>query len=123
MQAFDLAWREACAAEGETQVRIPKGCYFVGPMKFQGPCNGSMMVEVEGVLLAPTNLSVYNPTDSPATWLEFRHLNNIHLCGDGVFDGQGHSAWHHPYIQRPYVTLTLTLTHLSLTLSYKYACM
>lgn len=123
MQAFDLAWREACAAEGETKVRIPKGCYFVGPMKFQGPCNGSMMVEVEGVLLAPTNLSVYNPTDSPATWLEFRHLNNIHLCGDGVFDGQGHSAWHHPYIQRPYVTLTLTLTHLSLTLSYKYACM
>lgn len=38
MQAFMEAWKAACASSGTVRLHIPRGTYFVGPVKFTGPC-------------------------------------------------------------------------------------
>ncbi|KAJ0989754.1 hypothetical protein J5N97_008110 [Dioscorea zingiberensis] len=101
-EAFDAAWKEACAVKGNATLRIPEGTYMVGPIMFEGPCNGFMEVQLKGLLLAPTNLSVFYPEYS-RNWIEFRHLNNLLVHGGGILDGQGYSAWpSHHLLQLPY---------------------
>ncbi|CAA7407932.1 unnamed protein product [Spirodela intermedia] len=94
-QAFVAAWKEACATEVRSKVLVPQGTYLVGPVDFSGPCKGSMVFQVKGRVVAPTDLSAF-PSSS---WISFNHIDGLVVAGRGRFDGRGASAW--PYNQCP----------------------
>ncbi|XP_078443694.1 exopolygalacturonase-like [Wolffia australiana] len=81
-------------SKGRPKVLVPRGTFLVGTLDFSGPCNGTMVFEIEGVVVAPTDLSVF----SSSRWISFSHLNGFLLTG-GSFDGRGNTAW--PFNQCP----------------------
>ncbi|URE32451.1 Glycosyl hydrolases family 28 [Musa troglodytarum] len=91
-KAFVAAWSVACAVQGKATIVIPEGAYLLGPTIFKGPCNGIMVMQVIGQLLASTHLEAYNQY-----WLHFQYINGLVISGGGRFNGQGASAW--PYNQ------------------------
>ncbi|URE25501.1 Glycosyl hydrolases family 28 [Musa troglodytarum] len=91
-KAFVTAWSVACAVQGKATIVIPEGAYLLGPTIFKGPCNGIMVMQVIGQLLASTHLEAYNQY-----WLHFQYINGLVISGGGRFNGQGASAW--PYNQ------------------------
>lgn len=88
IQALQDAWRDACAATGQPQLVIPYGDYTVGPVQFKGQCNGSVTIQLDGNLLADTNLNRYT-----RHWLEFQYIDGLTIKGKGKLDGQGTTAW------------------------------
>ncbi|CAN6453901.1 unnamed protein product [Victoria cruziana] len=97
-QAIMKAWNAACGSTGSPTIVIPSKKYLVGPLQFEGPCSntGVFTVQVDGVILASTNLSLYKSEE----WILFTHINNLKLTGTGTFDGQGERAW--PQDQCPF---------------------
>ncbi|GAV92593.1 Glyco_hydro_28 domain-containing protein, partial [Cephalotus follicularis] len=89
VQAIMQAWNAACKAGGQAKVVIPTGTFLAGPVMFQGPCKGPMVIEVQGTLKASTDVSQY--TDN--LWFGFEAINGLSITGTGTFDGQGGSVW------------------------------
>lgn len=91
-EAFVKAWTDACAAEcgdmEKAKVVIPAGNYVAGPVNFQGLCKCGMVVEVNGVVVAPAN-----PSSFHKEWIVFRHVNGLLITGAGKIDGQGAAVW------------------------------
>ncbi|CAD6336311.1 unnamed protein product [Miscanthus lutarioriparius] len=58
-KAVQEAWTSACGGTGKQTILIPKGDYLVGPLNFTGPCKGDVTIQVDGNLLATTDLSQY----------------------------------------------------------------
>ncbi|URE01688.1 Glycosyl hydrolases family 28 [Musa troglodytarum] len=71
-KAFVAAWSVACAVQGKATIVIPEGAYLLGPTIFKGPCNGIMVMQVIGQLLASTHLEAYNQY-----WLHFQYINGL----------------------------------------------
>nr|CAD1825370.1 unnamed protein product [Ananas comosus var. bracteatus] len=96
--AFMEAWKAACASSGTVRLHIPRGTYFVGPVKFTGPCVNvhSLTVYMKGYLKASTDLSKYVKGDD---WIEIGWVDRLTLTGFGTFDGQGSVSW--PYNNCP----------------------
>ncbi|KAK8916053.1 Exopolygalacturonase [Platanthera zijinensis] len=92
-QAILKAWADACAADcgalENAKVMIPAGNFLAGPVDLQGPCKGAMVIEVNGVLIAPTDLGSFKKE-----WIVFRHVNGLLITGAGKIDGQGGAVWH-----------------------------
>ncbi|VFQ82296.1 unnamed protein product [Cuscuta campestris] len=88
-KAFLGTWKDACEWNGEATLSIPEGEYMVGSLTFVGPCLGSVKVNVEGTVKAPTDPKLFFGD----TWIDFRYVNGLVLEGGGTFDGQGASAW------------------------------
>ncbi|KAK8962829.1 Exopolygalacturonase [Platanthera guangdongensis] len=113
--AFYKAWGEACAADCgwfrgvrvRARVLIPQGTFLVGPVSFRGPCRSPMVVQVKGVVRAPTNLGAFHHQE----WIAFRHVNDLLVTGLGTFDGQGRSVW--PYKHGNGLPPTLKLLHVT----------
>ncbi|CAH2078685.1 unnamed protein product [Thlaspi arvense] len=92
-KAFVAAWDEACKSSSRSvDLIIPRGEFYVGPLKFSGPCTNvsKLTVRVKGHLKASTDLSKYR---SGGGWIEFGWINGLILTGGGTFDGQGALAW------------------------------
>ncbi|XP_077228645.1 exopolygalacturonase-like [Tasmannia lanceolata] len=90
-EALLNAWKEACALDGIARVLIPEGTFLVGPAVFKGPCKGSMVFQVKGIVKAPTDLNKFESDG----WIVFNYINGLMITGGGTFDGQGASAWPH----------------------------
>ncbi|KAJ3709203.1 hypothetical protein LUZ61_012908 [Rhynchospora tenuis] len=89
--AFMNTWKAACASSGDVEMVIPQGTYYLGQVKFKGPCNfNSITVSLQGVLKASTDLNKFVSGDD---WVEFSFFNGLKLKGGGTFDGQGSSSW------------------------------
>ena len=60
-------------------------------MVFQGPCTSSkpVVVQVLGTIKGLNDLSLY---EEPY-WFLFENVEGLVIIGNGVFDGQGSSAW------------------------------
>ncbi|KAF7806930.1 polygalacturonase-like [Senna tora] len=84
-QAWRNAWKEACASTCATTILIPAGTYKLTQVKFTGPCNAPIEVQVDGIILAPENP---NELDGNAQWVKFSYVNFFTLSGSGTFDGQ-----------------------------------
>ncbi|XP_068652819.1 exopolygalacturonase-like [Aristolochia californica] len=82
------AWKQACEWTGKSKILIPKETFLVYPVVLSGPCNGRMILQVNGVVRAP-GLDKFNSD----AWLEFQYINGLTLTGPGIFDGQGPAAW------------------------------
>ncbi|KAK8962815.1 Exopolygalacturonase [Platanthera guangdongensis] len=99
-KAFMRAWEAACGSSDVVKLVIPDEIYFVGPLKFDGPCTnaGSLTVEAQvssqcsssfqGTLKATTDLSEYTTPH----WVQFGSVKRLNLIG-GIFDGQGAASW------------------------------
>ncbi|KAF7807732.1 polygalacturonase-like [Senna tora] len=68
---------------------IPTSTYKLGQVDLRGPCKAPIEVEVDGIILAPTNPE---KLDGNAQWVKFGYINFFTLSGGGTFDGQGQSA-------------------------------
>lgn len=91
-QAFADAWKEACALDFAVFL-IPEGrTYLVSPLDFKGPCGSSLIVELAGTLIAPSEPHTWNKSNSNA-WLHFSHMNDLTVEGGGTIDGQGQQWW------------------------------
>ncbi|XXG58575.1 hypothetical protein AAC387_Pa04g0856 [Persea americana] len=91
-KAFQDAWTAACGSSGPATIIVPKGNYWMGPLKFTGPCKGvpSITMKLDGHLLAETDLNKFPSGD----WVYFGWIDGLTITGTGVFDGQGASIWH-----------------------------
>ncbi|XXG58581.1 hypothetical protein AAC387_Pa04g0861 [Persea americana] len=91
-QAFQDTWMAACGSSGPATIIVPKGDYWMGPLKFTGPCKGvpSITMKLDGHLLAETDLNKFPSGD----WVYFGSIDGLTITGTGVFDGQGASIWH-----------------------------
>ncbi|EER88642.1 hypothetical protein BDA96_10G248400 [Sorghum bicolor] len=87
-KAVQEAWTSACGGTGKQTILIPKGDYLVGPLNFTGPCKGDVTIQVDGNLLATTDLSQYK-----GNWIEILRVDNLVITGKGKLDGQGPAVW------------------------------
>ncbi|KAK8444472.1 hypothetical protein SEVIR_9G140100v4 [Setaria viridis] len=87
-KALEEAWASACGGTGKNTIMIPKGDYLVGPLNFTGPCKGDVTIQVDGNLLASTDLSLYK-----GNWIEILRVDNLVITGKGKLDGQGSAVW------------------------------
>ncbi|XXG58574.1 hypothetical protein AAC387_Pa04g0855 [Persea americana] len=64
-QAFQDTWTAACGSSGPATIIVPKGDYWMGPLKFTGPCKGvpSITMKLDGHLLAETDLNNWHLND------------------------------------------------------------
>ncbi|XP_022635976.1 exopolygalacturonase-like [Vigna radiata var. radiata] len=83
--AFVTAWSDACKWNGVATVLIPNGTYMLKSVIFNGPCNGSITFEINGVLKAPIDPSML----ADQKWINFRYVDKLTINGGGTFDGQG----------------------------------
>lgn len=84
------AWKGACEWDGTGTVVIPEGTFMLGPVVMKGPCKGSTVLLVKGLVVAPA-LDAFNSE----TWVEFQYVNGLMVTGGGKFDGRGSDAWPH----------------------------
>ncbi|CAL5039350.1 unnamed protein product [Urochloa decumbens] len=87
-KALQEAWASACGGSGKNTILIPKGDYLTGPLNYTGPCKGDVTIQVDGNLLASTDLSLYK-----GNWIEILRVENLVITGKGTLDGQGPSVW------------------------------
>ncbi|KAL9228216.1 hypothetical protein vseg_003821 [Gypsophila vaccaria] len=87
--AFIQAWRAACDSTGVKRVIIPKGTFMVGPVIFAGPCKAKVTVEIQGIVVANPDITLYSEPE----WLLFENVDGVTLTGTGVVDGNGPKNW------------------------------
>lgn len=87
-KAVQEAWTSACGGTGKQKIMIPKGDFLVGPLNFTGPCKGDVTIQLDGNLLASTDLSQYK-----GNWIEILRVDNLVITGKGTLDGQGPAVW------------------------------
>ncbi|VVB08636.1 unnamed protein product [Arabis nemorensis] len=88
--AFSKTWKEACLwSSGSATVYIPPGVFFLGQVKFSGPCKNSLTFMIKGTLLAPRNPDVINQDQ----WIIFMYVEHLTVTGGGLLDGQGSDSW------------------------------
>ncbi|KAL5661081.1 hypothetical protein ACJX0J_028206, partial [Zea mays] len=89
-KAVQEAWASACGGTGKQTILIPKGDFLVGQLNFTGPCKGDVTIQVDGNLLATTDLSQYK---DHGNWIEILRVDNLVITGKGNLDGQGPAVW------------------------------
>ncbi|WVZ79415.1 hypothetical protein U9M48_026999 [Paspalum notatum var. saurae] len=87
-KALEEAWASACGGKGKQTILIPKGDYLTGALNFTGPCTGDVTFQLDGNLLASTDLSQFK-----ANWIEILRVDNLVITGKGKLDGQGSAVW------------------------------
>uniref|UniRef100_A0A803LJE0 Polygalacturonase n=1 Tax=Chenopodium quinoa TaxID=63459 RepID=A0A803LJE0_CHEQI len=86
------AWEAACKVEGAT-VEIPSGNKFlIKPITLQGPCMPQLVLQIDGVVLAPPKVSSW-PKSGLFQWINFKWVQNFTIQGSGIVDGQGSEWW------------------------------
>ncbi|KAL9321899.1 hypothetical protein ACSQ67_009952 [Phaseolus vulgaris] len=83
--AFVKAWSDACKWKGDTNVVIPEGTYMLRSVIFNGPCNGAITFQINGVLKAPVDPALL----ADQKWINFRYVDKLTVNGGGTLDGQG----------------------------------
>ncbi|GKV43801.1 hypothetical protein SLEP1_g51054 [Rubroshorea leprosula] len=96
-KAFMAAWNQACNSLGENGVLIPTGAcnslgengvliptgvFLLRPVVFRGPCKGSAVFQIRGVLKAPTDKA--SLLDH---WISFKYIDQLMINDGGSHDG------------------------------------
>ncbi|KAK8600630.1 hypothetical protein V6N12_050483 [Hibiscus sabdariffa] len=91
-QAFEKAWEEACSSKGEVILEVPQGkCYHLKPIRFSGPCNSNLTVQIYGSMEASDDMSDYK--EDRRHWLIFDRVDNLLIKGGGNINGNGKIWW------------------------------
>ncbi|KNA06049.1 hypothetical protein SOVF_184660 [Spinacia oleracea] len=91
-QAFLSAWKQACSMQ-KSVLLVPEGRrYLVNATRFEGPCAGRLVVQIDGTVVAPGEPNDWDPKFS-RSWLNFHNLTSVLFQGKGVIDGSGSKWW------------------------------
>ncbi|KAK9010490.1 hypothetical protein V6N11_036997 [Hibiscus sabdariffa] len=91
-QAFEKAWEEACSSKGEVILEVPQGkCYHLKPIRFSGPCNSNLTIQIYGSMEASDDMSDYK--EDRRHWLIFDKVDNLLIKGGGNINGNGKIWW------------------------------
>ncbi|KAJ6420391.1 hypothetical protein OIU84_027853 [Salix udensis] len=89
-KAFAAAWSRACASTKPATISVPRGRFYLGQVRFQGPCkNHAILLRIDGTLVAPSD---YKVIGNAKNWLIFENVNGVTVSG-GTLDGQGAGLW------------------------------
>ncbi|XP_022742038.1 polygalacturonase-like [Durio zibethinus] len=91
-EAFEMAWEEACSLEGAVVLEVPEGnSYFLRPIRFSGPCESNLTIEIYGTIEASDDMSDYE--EESRYWLVFDSVDNLIIEGGGNINGNGDIWW------------------------------
>ncbi|KAB2006729.1 hypothetical protein ES319_D11G367800v1 [Gossypium barbadense] len=93
-EAFEKAWKKACSLNGAVILQVPEGKnYILKPVKFSGPCNSNLTIQILGNIMASDDRSDYN--EDSRHWLLFQRVDNLLVEGHdgGVINGNGMIWW------------------------------
>ncbi|KAK9055481.1 hypothetical protein SSX86_026564 [Deinandra increscens subsp. villosa] len=91
-EAFKKAWKQACSSKTAAVFLVAKNKkYLVAPIRFEGPCNASITIQISGTILASTQESKYKEDENH--WLRVDEVENLVVEGGGVIDGNGDTWW------------------------------
>ncbi|KAJ4727869.1 putative Polygalacturonase [Melia azedarach] len=94
--AFKMAWDTACEKDLAV-ILVPYGFSFmIQSTIFTGPCQGSIVIQVDGTLMPPDGPESWPQKYSKRQWLVFYRINHLSLLGGGVIDGRGQKWWDLP---------------------------
>ncbi|KAJ6734077.1 hypothetical protein OIU79_001359 [Salix purpurea] len=89
-KAFVAAWSRACSSTKPATIYVPQGRFYLGQVRFQGPCkNHAILLRIDGTLVAPSD---YKVIGNAKNWLIFENVNGVTVSG-GTLDGQGAGLW------------------------------
>ncbi|XVF43986.1 hypothetical protein PTKIN_Ptkin02bG0084000 [Pterospermum kingtungense] len=91
-QAFRKAWDTACSTPKSVLLVPPGRRYLVNATRFKGPCADSLVVQIDGTIVAPDKPKNWDP-NLPRLWLDFSKLHGVLFQGSGVIDGSGSKWW------------------------------
>ncbi|KAD1033746.1 hypothetical protein E3N88_43394 [Mikania micrantha] len=91
-QAFQNAWKQACSTAAAVLLVPPDRTYLVNATRFRGPCAEDLIVQIDGIIVAPGEPKNWDPRN-PRTWLYFANLTGVIFQGHGVIDGSGRKWW------------------------------
>ncbi|KAL5154896.1 Polygalacturonase [Glycine soja] len=89
-QAFKKAWDVVCSS-GEAILVVPQANYLLKPIRFSGPCEPNVEVQISGTLDASDDPSDYE--DDSKHWLVFDNIKKLFVYGGGTIDGNGNIWW------------------------------
>ncbi|XP_058195009.1 probable polygalacturonase At1g80170 isoform X2 [Rhododendron vialii] len=91
-QAFVNAWKQACTTPRSVFL-VPIGRrYLVNATRFKGPCADTLIVQIDGTIIAPDEPKNWDPNYA-RIWLDFSNLTGVLFQGGGVIDGSGSKWW------------------------------
>ncbi|KAK1386630.1 Endo-polygalacturonidase [Heracleum sosnowskyi] len=90
-KAFKKAWDEACSSSGAVFVVPENKEYLLKQIRFEGPCEAAMTVQIKGTLLASDDRGDYKK--DKRHWLIFDSVDDLVVEGGGVIDGSGEIWW------------------------------
>jgi hypothetical protein len=94
--AIKTAWDTACQDAGPGVVLAAAGhTFLVRTTVFTGPCQGSVAIQVDGTIVAPSDPDAW-PASSKRNWLVFYQAHGVSLRGAGTIDGKGQKWWDLP---------------------------
>ncbi|XP_006645792.2 polygalacturonase At1g48100-like [Oryza brachyantha] len=94
--ALKTAWDTACQDDGAGVVLAAAGhSFLVRNTVFTGPCQGSVTLQVDGTIVAPSDPATW-PANNRRNWLIFYRADGVSLVGSGLIDGKGQKWWDLP---------------------------
>ncbi|GMY17122.1 polygalacturonase At1g48100-like [Fagus crenata] len=95
-EAFKMAWDTACQSDSAV-ILVPYGFSFmIQSTMFSGPCQGGLVLQVDGTLMPPDGPDSWPKNNSRRQWLVFYRINEMSLQGGGLIDGRGEKWWNLP---------------------------
>ncbi|OMO82216.1 Glycoside hydrolase, family 28 [Corchorus olitorius] len=96
-EAFKMAWDSACQVNNSAVIHVPYGYSFmIQSTIFTGPCQGELILQVDGTLMPPDGPEEWPKNNSKRQWLVFYRVNGMSLQGGGLIDGRGQKWWDLP---------------------------
>ncbi|KAL5068979.1 hypothetical protein RYX36_019866 [Vicia faba] len=97
-ESFKMAWDTACQSELPLNfIIVPSGFSFIVQSTiFTGPCQGGLVLKVDGTLMTPDGPESWPKNNSRRQWLVFYRINGMSLEGSGTIDGRGQKWWDLP---------------------------
>ncbi|KAL1365551.1 hypothetical protein HN51_013576 [Arachis hypogaea] len=91
-EAFRKAWNVSCSTPNSVFL-VPQGRrYLVNATKFIGPCKGTLIIQIDGTIVAPDEPKNWD-SKLARVWLDFSKLEKAVFQGAGVIDGSGKKWW------------------------------
>ncbi|WCJ33701.1 Pectin lyase-like superfamily protein [Euphorbia peplus] len=91
-QAFEKAWKEACASQTSVTLIIPKKkIYYLKPVTFSGPCQSDIVFKIHGTVKASNKIEDYG--EERRHWIVFDNVQNLRVKGGGNINGNGRIWW------------------------------
>ncbi|KAL3380740.1 hypothetical protein AABB24_001071 [Solanum stoloniferum] len=90
-EAFIKAWKKTCKTKNGVLLIPRHKIYYIGPIKFHGPCKKGLRMMINGELRASKDISDYK--EDKRHWLLFQNMENFIVEGVGSIDGNGQVWW------------------------------